>query len=191
MLRNRQVELLPVSITPEPSRPTPTPVTLEPDARAALMANQQSVIGAGLVIVGEITGAEPLKSLFIEGAVQGKINLPGVPLTVGPGGRVNAEVIARDIVISGQIKGNVKASDRIEIRTGGSLIGDASAPRIVVEDGAFVEGAINIVRSAAPKSMEEPARLADVKPLETDPPTALLIRPETYNPQPFTSFRSA
>lgn len=193
MLRNREVETLPVSAFPEPPRPTPAIPALELDTQTALMANQQSVIGAGLVVTGEITGSESLKTLFIEGTIQGKINLSGCPVNVGFGGQVNADVIARHVVVNGQIRGNVRASERVEIRSAGSLTGNASAPRILIEDGAFIKGEILITKSefAVSRSAESASRTIEAKPAEAEPRTAILIRPELQNAPIFSSLKSA
>ena len=111
------------------------------------MANKQSVIGAGIVVRRRDyrVGVARRRS-SIEGTIHGKINLlPGSSVDLGFGGQgVNADVAARHVVVNGQIRGNVRASERVEIRAAGSLIGDASAPRILIEDGAFVQGAIQV-----------------------------------------------
>lgn len=169
MLRNRRVEFQPASASPEQPRVTPTVVTLDRDTQAALTANKQSVIGAGIVLTGDIAGAESLKALFIEGTIHGNIHLPASSVNIGPGGQVFGNVEARHIVVSGLVKGNVRASDRAEIRAASSLIGDASGPRIVIEDGAHIVGQILV--SAAFRSAEAPA--LDAKRGEA----AMLLRP--------------
>jgi cytoskeletal protein CcmA (bactofilin family) len=126
--------------TPEPVRPVPTPPAFEP-ARPAAPTGEQATIGKGLFIKGEITGSE---SLFIDGKVEGSINLPGNRLTVGRNGQVNANVTAREIVVLGKVRGNVSATDRVDIRAEGALTGDVAAARISIEDGAFFKGGIDI-----------------------------------------------
>lgn len=130
------------AITPEPVRPVSTPAApaFEPASRATA-ASEQASIGKGLSFKGEITGNE---SLFIDGKVEGSINLPGNRVTVGRNGLVTASVVAREIVVLGKIRGNVAASDRVDIRAEGSLTGDVSAARISIEDGAFFKGGIDI-----------------------------------------------
>lgn len=126
--------------TPEPVRPaTPAP-TFEP-ARPAAPAGEQASIGKGLFIKGEITGSE---SLFIDGKVEGSVNLPGNRVTVGRNGQVSASINAREIVVLGKVRGNVNATDRVDIRAEGSLTGDVAAARISIEDGAFFKGGIDI-----------------------------------------------
>jgi cytoskeletal protein CcmA (bactofilin family) len=118
----------------------PAPVH-EPVARPAAQSGEQATIGKGLFIKGEITGSE---SLFIDGKVEGSINLPGNRLTVGRNGQVAASVTAREIVVLGKVRGNVSATDRVDIRAEGALTGDVAAARISIEDGAFFKGGIDI-----------------------------------------------
>ena len=145
--------------TPEPSRPVAPPPAFEPPARPAAPVGEQATIGKGLFIKGEITGSE---SLFIDGKIEGSINLPGNRVTVGRNGQVAANIIAREVVILGKIRGNVSATDRVDIRAEGALNGDVAAARISIEDGAFFKGGIDIkkpdVKSGAPAA-PEPAKV--------------------------------
>jgi cytoskeletal protein CcmA (bactofilin family) len=125
--------------TPEPIRPTPTPA-FEPAARPTA-ASEQASIGKGLSFKGEITGNE---SLYIDGKIEGSITLPGNRVTIGRNGIVTANITAREIVVLGKVRGNVAASDRVDIRAEGSLTGDVAAARISIEDGAFFKGGIDI-----------------------------------------------
>jgi cytoskeletal protein CcmA (bactofilin family) len=94
-----------------------------------------------LFIKGEINGSE---SLFIDGKVEGSVNLPGNRVTIGRNGQVAANINAREIVVLGKVRGNVSATDRVDIRAEGSLSGDVAAARISIEDGAFFKGGIDI-----------------------------------------------
>jgi cytoskeletal protein CcmA (bactofilin family) len=114
---------------------------LEAARPVAVSASDQANIGKGLVLTGEITGSE---SLFIDGRVEGRINLPGNRVTVGRNGKVNASIVAREIVVLGKVRGNVSASDRVDIRAEGALTGDVACARISIEDGAFFKGGIDI-----------------------------------------------
>ncbi len=127
--------------TPEPPRAVPPPAPVEPPVRAQAITGEQATIGKGLFIKGEITGSE---SLYIDGKVEGSLNLPGNRVTVGRNGQVAANITAREIVVLGKVKGNVTASDRVDIRAEGSLSGDVAAARISIEDGAFFKGGIDI-----------------------------------------------
>lgn len=129
------------------------------DARSAAGApGDQATIGKSLVVKGEISGAE---SLYIDGKVEGSINLPGNRVTVGRNGQVAATILAREIVVLGKIRGNCQATDRVDIRAEGSLTGDVIAARISIEDGAFFKGGIDIRKPGAdPKNGSAPAPAA-------------------------------
>src|SRR5882762_7171885 len=133
----------------EPERPTmstpPAPAASEPAAAAprpvTTTTSDQATIGKSLVIKGEVTGSE---SLYIDGRVEGSINLSGNRVTIGRNGVVAANISAREIVVLGKVRGNLTASDRVDIRSDGSLTGDVVAARISIEDGAFFKGGIDI-----------------------------------------------
>lgn len=130
---------------PEPQRsfvPPPEPVSPpRPVASAPMNMQEQATLGKSLVIKGEVTGSE---SLYIDGRVEGSINLPGNRVTVGRNGVVSANISAREIVVLGKVRGNMTASDRVDIRGEGSLTGDVVAQRISIEDGAYFKGGIDI-----------------------------------------------
>jgi cytoskeletal protein CcmA (bactofilin family) len=151
--------------TPEAPRPAPPAPAFEPPGRAPAPAGDQATVGKGLFIKGEISGSE---SLFVDGKVEGSINLPGNRVTVGRNGQVAANITAREIVVLGKVRGNVIASDRVDIRAEGSLSGDVAAARISIEDGAFFKGGIDI-------------RKPDVKQASTQPPPAApeILKPVT------------
>src|SRR5712671_623607 len=130
---------------PSASNPTTTtsnePTPVSAPRNAALNTQEQASIGKSLVIKGEVTGSE---SLYIDGRVEGAINLPGNRVTIGRNGQVQANVNAKEIVILGKVKGNLTASDRVDIRNEGSLAGDVVCQRISIEDGAYFKGSIDI-----------------------------------------------
>ncbi|MFZ0337622.1 MAG: polymer-forming cytoskeletal protein, partial [Terracidiphilus sp.] len=88
-------------------------------------------------------------SLYIDGKVEGSISLPGNRVTIGRNGTVGANVTAREVVVMGKVRGNVSASDRVDIRAEGALSGDVAAARISIEDGAFFKGGIDIRKADA------------------------------------------
>ena len=98
-------------------------------------------LGASLHVKGEITGNEDLS---IDGSVEGLIQLEERKLTIGASARVTADVIAREVVVYGNVKGNLRARDRIEIKKDGSVVGDLTTARIMIEDGAYFKGSIEI-----------------------------------------------
>src|SRR5713226_196320 len=147
----------------EPERPAtpatssavsePTPAAPRPVATSTA---DQATIGKSLVIKGEVTGSE---SLYSDGRGEGSINLSGNRVTVGRNGVVSANINAREIVVLGKVRGNLTASDRVDIRSDGSLTGDVVASRISIEDGAFFKGGIDI-RKAGQKANGEEAKAA-------------------------------
>ena len=142
---------------PEPSAAGSTtpavPETTTTASRPSVTTTaDQATIGKSLVIKGEVTGSE---SLYIDGRVEGSINLAGNRVTVGRNGVVNANVTAREIVVLGKLRGNLNASDRVDIRSDGSLTGDVVAARISIEDGAFFKGGIDIRKAGQKPNGEE------------------------------------
>jgi cytoskeletal protein CcmA (bactofilin family) len=103
-----------------------------------------AVIGKAVKIVGQIFSRE---DLYVDGDVEGTIELMDHKLTIGPNGNIHAGVKAREVVALGAIQGNVEASDRIEIRKDAKLVGDIKTARIVIEDGAYFKGSIDIVKT--------------------------------------------
>ena len=93
-------------------------------------------MGQSIAIKGELSGAE---DLTLEGQVEGKINLPDNVLTIGTSARINAEVVAKSIVVLGQLVGNVTVKEKFDLKAGGSMQGDLKAPRIAMADGAILE----------------------------------------------------
>ncbi len=105
-----------------------------------------ATIGKNLVVKGNIGGGE---DLYVDGEMEGSVELKDNNVTVGPNGRVNANLHARDVVVLGRVKGNVRAVERLEIRKTGSLIGDIITARVVIEDGAYFKGSIDIQKGAS------------------------------------------
>jgi cytoskeletal protein CcmA (bactofilin family) len=116
---------------------------------------EQATIGKSLTIKGEVTGSE---SLYIDGKVEGSINLSGNRITIGRNGQVNANINAREVVVLGKVKGNLNASDRVDIRSEGSLTGDVGAQRISIEDGAYFKGGIDIRKAGQKTDGKEPVQ---------------------------------
>jgi cytoskeletal protein CcmA (bactofilin family) len=164
----------------EPERPTmPTPsapmATSDPAAPRPTTTTtaDQATIGKSLVIKGEVTGSE---SLYIDGRVEGSINLSGNRVTVGRNGVVAANINAREIVVLGKVRGNLTASDRVDIRSDGSLTGDVVASRISIEDGAFFKGGIDIRKSGQPAQPGQQKANGEDKSIATPEPAAIGAR---------------
>ena len=114
-------------------------------------------LGKSIVFKGDLTGEEDLE---IEGKVEGKVKLPNHQLTVGANGRVTAQVEAKNVIVVGHIAGDVIATERVEIQATGVVDGDIHSPRLLVQEGAVVNGSIQMGGAAAPKSAEQPTREA-------------------------------
>jgi cytoskeletal protein CcmA (bactofilin family) len=117
-------------------------------------------IGKSVIIKGELSGSE---DLTIEGQVEGKIELRQNILTIGPNGKIKAQVFAKTVVVQGEVTGNITATERVDIRDAGSVDGDLSAPRVAIADGAHFRGAIDMQKGGAPKAAGD-GKAADVKP---------------------------
>ena len=108
----------------------------------------------GVKVKGEIIGTQ---DLLIEGSVEGMIQLEAQKLTVGPTAQITADIHARDVVVYGHVKGNVRAAGRIEIKKNGSVIGNLTTAQIMIEDGADFKGSIEIERSQAKEIEKDPS----------------------------------
>lgn len=138
--------------TPSTSTPPTISEAPAPPRSVSTTTADQATIGKSLVIKGEVTGSE---ALYIDGRVEGSINLTGNRVTVGRNGVVTANISAREVVILGKVRGNLNASDRVDIRSDGSLTGDVVAARISIEDGAFFKGGIDIRKGGQKANGEE------------------------------------
>lgn len=101
-------------------------------------------IGKSVLIRGELTGSE---DLYLDGEIEGTINLRDHKLVIGPNGKIKATITAREIVVHGKVEGNVAASERVELKRASSLTGDIKTHRIVIEDGALFKGGVDIKES--------------------------------------------
>ena len=155
----------PVAYDPKAAMPPkPAPSTLEDkkmstDAMRPLATPSSSGtarLGASLHVKGEINGHE---DLLVDGSVEGLIQLEDRKLTVGATAKVSADVIAREVVVYGSVKGNLRARDRIEIKKDGSVVGDLTTARIMIEDGAYFKGSIEIDKAgeAREADLDKPA----------------------------------
>ena len=119
-------------------------------------------IGQSVLIKGELSGSE---DLVVDGEVEGSITLRGQTLTVGPNGRVRANIEARNVILNGRVDGDIHASDRVELRKSASLSGNISTARISIEDGAFFKGGIDIQKPEAAKAETRPQVTAAAAPV--------------------------
>ena len=123
-------------------KPQYTRSTQNPAAVKTMTAPiDQATIGRSVVIKGEISGAE---SLYVDGRIEGTVSFGDHRVTVGRNGVVAANISAREVVIMGKVTGNIECSDRVDIRSEGSLTGDIVSQRISIEDGAMLKGAVQV-----------------------------------------------
>ena len=105
------------------------------------METQMTYIGKSVVIKGEVSCGE---DLYIDGQVEGTVDPKGNRLTIGPNGRVKANVNAGVVVVEGQLEGNIQASDRVDLRQSAIVVGDVVTRRISIDEGASIKGSVNI-----------------------------------------------
>jgi cytoskeletal protein CcmA (bactofilin family) len=117
------------------------------------MNEELASIGKSIVINGELSGSE---DLTIEGRVDGKIELRDHVLTVGPNGRIKAQVSAKAVVVLGQVTGNLTATEKVDIKENGSVEGDIIAPRVAIADGSHFRGSIDMQKKEQPSAVERP-----------------------------------
>ena len=157
-----------------PSGPAPSP-SAPPAAEAARTAStpiepQRGMerttvnIGKSVVIKGELSGSE---DLTIEGQVDGKIELRQNVLTIGPNGRIKAQVFAKSVIILGEVTGNVTATEKVDIRDNGSVDGDIAAPRVAIAEGAHFRGSIDMQKAGS-----KPVEKAEAKQPAAQPAAA-------------------
>ena len=127
-----------------------------------------ALIGKSVVIKGQVFSRE---DLTIDGEVEGSVELPEHRLTVGPNGKVLAGITARELVVQGTIHGNVQTSDKLEIRKEAKLVGDIKTARIVIEDGAYFKGNIDIVRTEVQRGAAKAQPQLQSQPLAPKPAT--------------------
>jgi len=155
---------------PQPSTGNPISGAAEPSMPRMEPTRQQERdmvnIGKSVVIKGELSGSE---DLTIEGQVEGRIELKQNVLTIGPNGRIKAEIFAKSIVVQGEVHGNITASERADIRDNGSVDGDLSAPRIAIADGAHFRGSIDMQRPGGKPVVEHKPSGMETRPAEHRP----------------------
>lgn len=168
--QRREEELpRPLNTNTNMNRPAPAAPPVETKKEATTLSSMSSMpvgrmepeasrggsatIGKAVKIAGQIYSRE---DLYVDGDVEGTIELMDHKLTVGPNGKVHSGVKAREVVVLGVIQGNVEASDRLEIRKDAKLVGDIKTARIVIEDGAYFKGSIDIVKAEPKPAPSQP-----------------------------------
>ncbi len=143
------------------------PVAAAPMAETRAQLGRDMVnIGKSVVIKGELSGSE---DLTIEGQVEGRIDLKDNVLTIGPNGKIKAEVFAKAVVVLGEVTGNVTASEKVDIRDNGSVDGDIASPRVAIAEGAHFRGSVDMQRAGQKPQPQQQAKPADNKPQQGQP----------------------
>ena len=155
----------------QPAAPQPPVATAAPGVSPRPETSHQMEkdivnIGKSVVIKGELNGSE---DLTIEGHVEGTIQLKDHVLTIGPNGRIKAQVFAKSVIVLGEVTGNVTASDKVDIRDNGSVDGDIVSPRVAIAEGAHFRGSVDMQRKAgaqpqAAKPAPQPAAQPAAQP---------------------------
>ena len=174
MWNRRKDEEPPQRTAPQPAPPAPAP-TQSREAHPTMpnppsYDSQQpatggsATIGKAVMIKGQIFSRE---DLVIDGEIEGTVEATDHRVTVGPNGKVHAGVKAREIVVLGAITGNVEAAEKIDIRKDAKLVGDIKTTRIVIEDGAYFKGSIDIIKPDAKPQVPPPRERAVERSVQT------------------------
>ncbi|OFV89614.1 MAG: hypothetical protein A3G76_14825 [Acidobacteria bacterium RIFCSPLOWO2_12_FULL_65_11] len=160
------------TIGPQPVPPVPGGASAPRQEARQQMEKDIVNIGKSVVIKGELTGSE---DLTIEGHVEGTIQLKEYVLTIGPNGRIKAQIFAKSVVVLGEVTGNVTASEKVDIRDNGSVDGDLIAPRIAIAEGAHFRGSVDMQRKGGPGQAKvelKPTSVAVPQPQAAPAPAA-------------------
>jgi cytoskeletal protein CcmA (bactofilin family) len=162
---------------PAPTQPSTTAAAPRPAADARPSLGRDTVnIGKSVVIKGELNGSE---DLTIEGQVEGKIELRQHVLTIGPNGKIKAQIFAKSAIILGEVHGNVTATEKVDIRDNGSVDGDIAAPRVAIAEGAHFRGSIDMQRAGSGRPAEARSETksetkSEPKPAASQPAAAVV-----------------
>ncbi|MGE3276289.1 MAG: polymer-forming cytoskeletal protein [Vicinamibacterales bacterium] len=150
----RDESVKPAAAPPAPTAPAAQASTGPAHGESRQIGSDKVNIGKSVVIKGELSGSE---DLTIEGHVEGKIELRDNVLTIGPNGKIRAEVFAKAVVVLGEVVGNVTASDKVDIRDNGSVDGDITSPRVAIAEGALFRGSVDMQRGGQKAPAAAPA----------------------------------
>ena len=173
-------------VTPAPEQTTPKPASAPPAPRpmeAGRSETARSVdiatIGKSVIVKGELSGSE---DLYVDGEVEGSISLNGQSLTIGPNGHLRANVEARNVIVHGSVNGNVRASERVDLRKSASLTGDIWTTRVSIEEGAYFKGTIDIQKpESGPRIEPKPQPVSTVTtPVAAPPAQGSLIEHKKF-----------
>jgi len=145
------------------TRPPDPPARTTESFRADVAAH----IGKSVVVKGELSGSE---DLYLDGEVEGTIELRDHSLVVGPNGRIRANICAREVIIHGKAEGNISGAEKVELKKSCVLVGDITTQRVVIEDGAFFKGSVDLHRENKSEPRKAMATAASATPSSTAVP---------------------
>src|SRR4030081_203201 len=148
-------------LQPTDSQKSQSPSNPYSPSKTVSVPVEQATIGRSVVIKGEVSGTE---SLYVDGRIEGTVNFAEHRVTIGRNGSVAANISAREVVILGKVQGNIQCSDRLDIRSEGSLTGDVVTQRISVEDGAILRGSVQVRSADAKNDKQQPNQTKASKP---------------------------
>jgi cytoskeletal protein CcmA (bactofilin family) len=155
----RDQAVAPVNTPPPSAQPT-QPQPIQPAQAAGKPAEKTSMdLGTSVVIKGELSASE---DLTLCGHMEGGVRLPDHTLTIGPNAEVKAEILAKAVIIMGSVTGNVTATERLDVRATGSLIGDVASPRLIIADGGTLRGKVQMTVGSSASSHTGPRKVEAV-----------------------------
>jgi len=165
----RDEAVKPTGGQPAPAVPqaATTPAVAQPEVRR--MEKSMVNIGKSVVIKGELAGSE---DLTVEGNVEGRIELKDHVLTIGPNGKIKAQVLAKAVIVQGEVNGNVTATEKVDIREGGSVDGDLIAPRVAIAEGAHFRGSVDMQRKSGTSAQSQQPQKSAAPSSSSDKPAA-------------------
>jgi cytoskeletal protein CcmA (bactofilin family) len=161
----------PGAAPPPPSAGVQQPASVPAaDLDARRLGRDVVNIGKSVVIKGELNGSE---DLTVEGHVEGKIELKDHVLTIGPNGKIKAQVFAKSVIVLGEVNGNITATEKVDIRDGGSVEGDIVSPRVAIAEGAHFRGSVDMQRKTAPSPAAQASKPATTTASQGQPQPAV------------------
>jgi cytoskeletal protein CcmA (bactofilin family) len=153
--QSNPVQANPAPVNPVPANPAPAN---RPPAATGTSTKSEgaTVFGKTMKIIGDVSSNE---ELYVDGELEGRLDLKN-RLTIGPESKVNANIKAREVVVFGSVRGNVDAEERIALRAGATIVGDIKTAGIIIEDGAYFKGGIDISKTDAPKAPQRASHAA-------------------------------
>jgi cytoskeletal protein CcmA (bactofilin family) len=167
----------------QPATPVPAASTQSVNAPTAVQPDSRRIerdvvnIGKSVVIKGELNGSE---DLTIEGHVEGRIELKDHVLTIGPNGKIKAQVFAKAVIVLGEVNGNVTASEKVDIRDGGAVDGDIISPRVAIAEGAHVRGSVDMQRKGAQPGQQKSSSSQQSEKAQTSTPASAQAAAATH-----------